>query len=93
MITDNIKVFSFKPNQYSIRLSVVVLTVLIILALVFAYFYNETNQGLRVVFFILVPYLMVHSLYDIFIRSEICYTFDKDSGLLIEKFPFSRQKS
>ncbi|MCJ8154406.1 hypothetical protein MKJ01_11600 [Chryseobacterium sp. SSA4.19] len=91
-ITDNGKVFRFKPNRYSIRLSVVVLAILIVLALIFVYYYHETNQGLRVLFFILVPYLIVHSMYDIFIRSEICYTFDKDSELIYRKVPFFSSK-
>ena len=86
-ITDNGKAFSFQPNQYSVGLSVAVLIVFLVLTVLFIVFFDHINQGWRVLFFVFVPYLIVHSLYDILIRSKIRYLFDLESRELYRIMP------
>ena len=86
-ITDNGKAFSFQPNQYSVGLSVAVFIVILILAVLFIIFFAQVNQGWRVLFFVFVPYLIVHSLYDILIRSKIRYVFNRESRELYRIMP------
>ncbi len=91
-INDNGKVFSFMPNRPGIRLSVVVLCIIIILAVPFTVFFKEVGQGWRVLFFVLIPYLFLHSLYDIFIHSQITYLFDRHARMVYRKLPFFPEK-
>lgn len=86
-ITDSGKVFSFQPNQYSVGLSVAVLIAFLVLTVLFIVFFDQINQGWRVMFFVFVPYLIVHSLYDILIRSKIRYVFDRESRELCRTMP------
>ncbi|WP_294219802.1 hypothetical protein [uncultured Chryseobacterium sp.] len=91
-INDNGRVFGFMPYRPGVRLSVIVLCIVIILAVLFAVFFKEVGQGWRVLFFVLAPYLFLHSLYDIFIRPRITYLFDRQARMVYRKFPFLQVK-
>lgn len=92
-ITDNGKTFSFRPNRYSIRLSVWVLVIILVLTVLLVVYFNRVNQGAQILFAVLAPYMILHSLYDILIRSRISYVFDRESRMLYREMPlFPRKK-
>lgn len=87
-IVDSGRIFSFTPNRYSLRLSIWTLGVILSLILLSIIFYHHLNRGLVILLAVLGPYLIVHSLYDIFIRAEICYLFNRDDRIVSRKKPF-----
>ncbi|KAA0129631.1 hypothetical protein FY557_04850 [Chryseobacterium sp. SN22] len=91
-ITDNGKIFSFRPNRYSIRLSVGVLIIILVLTVLLIAYFDRVNQGAQVLFAVLAPYLILQSLYDILIRSKISYVFNRESRMLYRKMPLFPKK-
>lgn len=92
-IVDDGKIFSFKPNRYSMKLSVWVLAVILLLAIIFVIFFHHINRGWGILLGVLGPYLILHSLYDIFIRAEINYVFDREARIVFRKIPLSPMKA
>lgn len=87
-IKDTGTAFSFKPNRYSITLSILVLIVLLLPGALLIIFFDKISQGWCILYCVLAPYLILNSLYDILIRSEISYIFDKGARVLYRKIPF-----
>ncbi|WP_142724481.1 MULTISPECIES: hypothetical protein [unclassified Chryseobacterium] len=92
-IVDSGRIFSFKPNRYSLKLSVWTLGVILSLILLSTIFYHHLTRGLVILLAVLGPYLILHSLYDIFIRAEICYLFDRMDRTVFRKKPFFPKKN
>lgn len=91
-ITDNGKIFSFRPNGYSIRLSVGVLMIMLVLTVLLIVYIDSINQGAQILFAVLAPYMILHSLYDLLIRSQISYVFDRESRVLYREMPLFPKK-
>lgn len=86
-IVDSGKLFSFTPNRQSVKLSVWTLVVVLSLVLLSIIFFHDINRGMAILLAVLGPYLILHSLYDIFIRAEICYIFDQEDRIVYRKKP------
>ncbi|WP_293887467.1 MULTISPECIES: hypothetical protein [unclassified Sphingobacterium] len=92
-IVDSGRIFSFTPNRHSVKLSVWTLGVILSLVLLAIIFFRDINRGMVILLTVLGPYLILHSLYDIFIRAEICYVFDREDRIVyIEKPLFPTKK-
>lgn len=80
--------FSFMPNKNSIKLSAVLLVILI-LGISFLILYRaHLSEGILILLCVFVPYLIIHSLYDILIRSRICFIFDSEEKMVYRRSPF-----
>ncbi len=91
-LLDDGRVFRFKPNRPGKRLSAAALTVFMMLTFVLILLWQHVEQGWKILFFVLVPYFFLHSLYDIFIRSEVTYSFDRQTRRICREFPFFPEK-
>jgi len=91
-IAENLNTFSFQPTKPSQKLSQWILAGIFAAAIVLPLFKEMLDEALFYALYLLMGYGIVHSLYDIFIRARIRYTFDVRDNSVYRMSPVSSKK-
>lgn len=76
--------FSLQPYKHQLKLSWYFLLVVIVTGAGVALYHKQISEGVLICLYFAMTYLTVHSLYDILIRADIRFVFDRASGRILK---------